>query len=165
MPMKFRPPEAGGDTPYAGMYAAYDGLDESLKQRLQGMTAVHSYEQRWQKDAQRGMARAQLDDSDVKKIPEVSHPIVRAHPITGRLALYVNEGFTVRIEGVSENESQTLLEELFAHSAENRFTYTHRWQAHDLIMWDNALCHSFRHMVRPHLRSTHASHYHRRSGN
>ncbi|NKC02238.1 MAG: TauD/TfdA family dioxygenase [Pseudomonadales bacterium] len=132
------PSDAGGNTPYSSMYAAYDALDDVLKKRLQNLRAVHSYEQRWQKDAQRGMTREKLDDLDRKKIPAVSHPVVRAHPVTGRLALYVNEGFTVCIEGLPENESKSLLEELFSHSAEERFTYTHKWQAGDLIMWDNA---------------------------
>jgi taurine dioxygenase len=132
------PPDAGGNTPYAGMYAAYDALDNALKKRLHGLRAVHSYEQRWQKDAQRGMNRAHLNDHDRAKIPEISHPIVRPHPITSRLALYVSEGFTVRIEDLPENESQALLEQLFAHSTQQRFIYTHHWQAHDLIMWDNA---------------------------
>ena len=131
------PPEAGGNTPYASMYAAYDALDDSLKQRLQGLNAIHSYEQRWQKDAERGMDREKLNDNDRKRIPEVSHPIVRPHPITGRLALYVNEGFTVRIESLPDNESQSLLEELFAHSTQEEFVYSHQWQANDLVMWDN----------------------------
>jgi len=132
------PPEAGGNTPYASMYAAYDALDDSLKQRLQGLNAIHSYAQRWQKDAERGMDRAKLDDSDRKKLPEVSHPIVRPHPISGRPALYVNEGFTVRIEGLPDNESQDLLQQLFAHSTQQQFVYSHQWRAHDLVMWDNA---------------------------
>ncbi|MFT7461023.1 MAG: taurine dioxygenase, partial [Planctomycetota bacterium] len=129
------PPEAGGNTPYAGMYAAYDTLEDTLKKRLTGLNAIHSYEQRWHLDAKRGMNRAQLDESDREKLPEVVHPVIRAHPITGRLALYVNEGFTVRIDGLPEDESAALLEELFAHSTQERFRYTHEWRAHDLIMW------------------------------
>ncbi len=132
------PPEAGGNTPYASMYAAYDALDDSMKARLKNLKAVHSYEQRWQKDAKRGMQRASIDDKDREKIPEVSHPVVRPHPITGRLALYISEGFTVRIEGLPDTESQALLDELFAHSTQEQFVYTHKWQAGDLIMWDNA---------------------------
>ena len=151
------PISAGGSTPFASMYAAYDALDDAIKNRLQGLRAVHSYEQRWRLDAQRGMDRAALDDSERKKIPEVSHPIVRPHPITGRPALYVNEGFTVRVEGLPEDESQALLAQLFSHSTQDRFTYLHQWQASDLIMWDNAcIIHSatwydpsyFRHMHR-----------------
>ncbi|NKB37936.1 MAG: TauD/TfdA family dioxygenase [Gammaproteobacteria bacterium] len=132
------PPEAGGNTPYASMYAAYDALDDSMKERLKSLRAVHSYEQRWQKDANRGMQRTQLDDNEREMLPEVSHPIVRPHPITGRNALYINEGFTVQIEGLTESESQALLDELFAHSTQQQFVYTHNWRAGDLIMWDNA---------------------------
>jgi len=132
------PVSAGGSTPFAGMYAAYDALDESLKEHIQDLTAIHSYEQRWQKDAERGMQRSQLKQDEREKLPEVSHPIVRAHPITGRKALYVNEGFTVRVEGMNESESQKLLNELFLHSTDPKFVYTHDWQANDLLMWDNA---------------------------
>ena len=63
---------------------------------------------------------------------------MRAHPVTGRLALYVNEGFTVGVEGLPENESQALLQTLFSHSTQEQFIYTHQWRAKDLIMWDNA---------------------------
>ena len=132
------PPQAGGNTPYASMYEAYDALDESMKNRLRDLRAVHSYEQRWQKDADRGMQRKQLKDSERQQLPEVSHPVVRHHPLTGRPALYVNEGFTVRIEGLPESESRSLLDFLFQHSCDERFVYTHQWRAGDLIMWDNA---------------------------
>ena len=132
------PISSGGSTPFASMYAAYDALDDATKNRLQGLRAVHSYEQRWRLDAQRGMDRAAINDSERKNIPEVSHPIVRPHPVTGRPALYVNEGFMVRVDGLPEDESQALLAQLFSHSTQDRFTYTHQWQANDLIMWDNA---------------------------
>ena len=115
------PPEAGGNTPYASMYAAYDALDDAMKARLQNLKAVHSYEQRWQKDAKRGMQRAELKETEREMLPEVSHPVVRTHPITGRPALYINEGFTVRIEGMADSESQALLDELFAHSTQQQF--------------------------------------------
>ena len=132
------PPEAGGDTLFAGMYAVYAALDDALKQQLSGLTAVHSYEAQWQRDAERGMNRAELDDDARAKVPEVSHPVVRPHPITGRAALYVNSGFTVRIEGWPEDESQDLLAQLFTHSTEDRFVHTHHWRPRDLVMWDNA---------------------------
>ena len=132
------PPAAGGDTPFAGMYAAFAGLDDGLKQRLQGLNAVHSYEQRWQKDAKRGMDRPELDDHERQRIPDVVHPIARRHPITGRVALYVNERFTVGIEGWDADQSGALLAELFAHATRPEFVYTHQWRAHDLVMWDNA---------------------------
>ena len=132
------PPAAGGDTLFAGMYAAYAGLDEALKHDLAGLNAVHSYEQRWRKDAARGMDRAELATEDRAKVPAVTHPVVRSHPITGRRALYVNAGFTIAIDGWPEDESNDLLERLFAHSTKDRFVHTHQWRAHDLVMWDNA---------------------------
>ena len=132
------PAQAGGETHFAGMYAAYDGLDGAMKKRIRNLRAVHGYEQRWQKDAAQGKERAALANQDRKKIPQVSHPIVRPHPVTGRLVLYVNEGFTIRIEGLPKDESSDLLDELFRHSTKECYVYTHRWRANDLIMWDNA---------------------------
>ncbi len=132
------PPGAGGETLFAGMYAAYDGLDAAMKKRIRNLRAVHGYEQRWQKDAQQGKERVALQDRDLKKIPQVAHPVVRPHPVTGRPALYVNEGFTVRIEGMPDDESRDLLNELFEHSTRECFVHVHQWQANDLIMWDNA---------------------------
>lgn len=67
----------------------------------------------------------------------MAQPVVRTHPETGRKALFVSEHFTTRILGVPEDESRALLAELFAHSVQPQFQYRHRWQAHDLVFWDN----------------------------
>ena len=151
------PPAAGGDTLFAGMYAAYATLDDALKRELAGLQAVHSYEQRWRKDAARGMDRTELAADDRAKVPAVIHPIVRRHPITGRTALYVNAGFTVAIVGWPADESDDLLEQLFAHSTADRFIHTHQWRDHDLVMWDNACV---IHAATPH-DPAHTRHLHR----
>ena len=69
--------------------------------------------------------------------PDVVHPIIRTHPITGRKCIYVNEGFTIGIVDMPENESRALLRDLYAHCTQSEFTYRHRWRTGDLVMWDN----------------------------
>lgn len=131
------PPEQGGDTLFASMYAAYDALAESMKQRLRGRNAIHRYAQRWQQDAKEGRVRPELTAAERAATPDVLHPVVRRHPASGRPALYVNEGFTAAIDGMPEAESAGLLAELCAFSVQPAFVYRHRWRAGDLIFWDN----------------------------
>ena len=67
----------------------------------------------------------------------MEHPIVLKHPDSGRKALFVNEGFTMAIKGMERGESDALLQRLFDHSSRDEFVYAHKWQADDIVMWDN----------------------------
>ncbi len=129
------PPE-GGDTLYTDMYAAYDALSEEMKGTLEGLRAVHGYAARFAKMGEGGK-RPQLSAAQLAEVPEVSHPIVRTNPETGRKALYVNEGFTLSIVGMAMDESRDLLDRLTAHTMEPRFVYAHKWRVGDLVFWDN----------------------------
>lgn len=102
-------PPVGGDTLWASMYEAYESLSLSMQEYLLTLTAVHSGDK-----AYRG--RYQNDDRD-RSYPVSEHPVVRTHPITGRKALYVNSGFTVRIKKLTSRESDALLRLLFDHIA------------------------------------------------
>ncbi len=131
------PPE-GGDTMFANMYAAYEALPDTIKRRIDGLHAVHSYEYSHNRFRNAGSKfRPQLTEAQKAEVPDVTHPVVRTHPETGRKALFVNEGFTSRIAGVPDDESRELLDFLFRHSVEDRFTYRHHWRDHDLVFWDN----------------------------
>lgn len=130
-------PAEGGDTLFISMHAAYDALDESLKKRLAGLDAEHSYLARNIKQGEMNPYRPQLDATTASTVPPVVHPVVRLHPGTRRPALFVNEGFTTRILGLPESESRDLLDHLFAHMTKHRFMYRHKWRAHDLVFWDN----------------------------
>jgi taurine dioxygenase len=131
-------PEEGGDTLFCDMVAAYEALPEATKRRLHGLKAAHDYEHRMKLQVAAFGVRKPLTEEQKRETPEVLHPVVRTHPETGRKALYVNPGFTVRIEGLSERESEALKEELFAHCLQDRFRFAYKWRAGDALIWDNA---------------------------
>lgn len=125
-------PEAGGDTRFADMAGAYEALPAALKDRIEGLTAVHRYGGRDPGDSIVGLSEEQRAAH-----PEVAHPVVRTIPETGRRSLYVNPGWTVRIAGRSEAESAGLLEELYAHALHPRLQYRHRWRNRQIVFFDN----------------------------
>jgi taurine dioxygenase len=129
-----------GDTLFSSMTAAYDALPEDTKKRLTGLKAVHSYRYTYEKKAEDFKLRPKLAERGTDWIPpDVVHDVVRVHPYTGQKCLYVNEGYTTRIIGLSSHESDELLKELKAHAVQTRFQYTHKWNVGDLLMWDNCL--------------------------
>ena len=78
-----------------------------------------------------------LTEDQKKQVPDVTHPVIRTHPVSGKKSIYVNEGFTTQIEGLSADESYRLLKQLFEHCISEKFMYRHKWKAGDMIMWDN----------------------------
>lgn len=129
-----------GDTLFASAAAAYDALPEADKARLSRLLAVHSHGWRYaQVVKESGGARRELSEDERRRNPDVLHPVVRPHPATGRPCLYVNEGYTARIDGMSEADSAALLQRLFDHITQPRFLYRHNWRPDDLVIWDNCL--------------------------
>ncbi|MBN0047122.1 TauD/TfdA family dioxygenase [Streptomyces actuosus] len=125
-------PPVGGDTMWADMAAAYDNLPQSVKDRIDGATAVHDFIP--------GFARfypperlAPLQD----RFPPVEHPVVRTHPETGRRLLFVNASFTTRITGMEREESDALLRYLFQQAHVPEYQVRFRWQPGDVAFWDN----------------------------
>jgi taurine dioxygenase len=132
-------PPVGGDTLFSSMYAAFEALSLGLQRTLEGLKALHSSRHAFGPSARR------LAESDLRgRIgnPELAtqdaiHPVVITHPESGRKALYVNSGFTVRIEGWSDQESEALLGYLYKHAVRPEFTARFRWQPGSLALWDN----------------------------
>jgi len=128
-------PDAGGDTMFTNMYLAYETLSPRLRDLLDGLEAVHDFSLRL------GKLSTYLDPEKIaarrKKSPPVAHPVVRVHPDTGRKALYVSEAVTSHFLDMTREESAGLLEFLFRHSVSPEFVYRHRWQADDVVIWDN----------------------------
>lgn len=125
-----------GDTLFASATAAYDALPASTRRRLAGLKALNSYAKGYYRDRNSG-PRPPLTEEQKQRTPDVEHPVVRTHPYTGKKCLFVNEGYTSRIVGMSEAESDALLAELFEHATRPEFVYRHRWQVGDLLIWDN----------------------------
>ncbi|GFZ94161.1 TauD/TfdA dioxygenase family protein [Elstera cyanobacteriorum] len=131
-------PAQGGDTLFVNMVAAYEALPDDVKAKVDGLQAEHSYLARNRKQQQvTGTYRPGLTAEQEARVPPVVHPVVRVHPESGKRALFVSEGFTTRIIGLPEDESDALLAFLFAHSTAERFQYRHRWRPHDMLFWDN----------------------------
>ena len=122
-------PPVGGDTLFASMYAAYDGLSEPLKRLLEGMTAIHRGEHVY-----RGTYG--VDDRN-RVYPEAEHPVIRTHPVSGRPALFVNRGFTTRIVQLKRDESAAVLEMLYRHIETPEYQCRFRWQPRSIAFWDN----------------------------
>ena len=127
-----------GGTEFSNMHAAYDALPQAIKTRLDGMTATHNFEKFWEHMRQhKASGRPAMTDEQRKRRPPVVHPLFLTHPITGRKVLYCNEGYAMRINELSEQESEEMLDFLFKHQLEMRFRYTHDWNENDLLIWDH----------------------------
>jgi taurine dioxygenase len=130
-------PEIGGDTMWANMYLAYDTLSDVLKKFLSTLKAIHDYSHAYDTYFAHLKERPPLTPEQRAKTPPVEQPMIRTHPASGRKALYINPGFTKGIVGMPKEESQPILEMLFAHSTRPEFIYRHKWKVNDLIFWDN----------------------------
>jgi taurine dioxygenase len=128
----FRIPPTGGNTWFADMSAAFEALPAETRERLDGLTAVQSYE------AFNRVYSVPTSEEQRRRTPDIEHPLVRTHPFTGRKALYLCPGMTTRIVGLPEAESREILDELFAWTVRPEFVYEHVWRPGDCLMWDNA---------------------------
>lgn len=127
-----------GATEFSGMHAAYEGLPEGLRQKLEGMTVLHDFNKFWDKMRnEKGSKRPPLTEAQKKAKPPVSHPIFLTHPITGRKVLYANPGYSMRINELPEKESDEILNFLFAHQLKPEYRYRHEWAEGDLLIWEN----------------------------
>jgi taurine dioxygenase len=125
-------PPAGGDTMWADMAVAYDNLSDEVKERIEGLTAVHDWVPSW------GAMMTEEQVAQMRpRLPQVEHPVVVRHPRTGRRTLYVNEPFTTRIVGVSEKESRELVDHLTLQARIPEYQVRFRWQPDSIAIWDN----------------------------
>lgn len=129
-------PERGGDTMFASMYAAYDALSEPLKQLCAELSATHDVTRSLTKAIERGHSSANLAEVQAA-FPAVSHPVVLHHPVTGRPALFVNTNSTVRINELTDAESDTLLRLLVSHAESPLFQVRVRWDTTSVVFLDN----------------------------
>ncbi|VTU17448.1 TauD/TfdA dioxygenase family protein [Variovorax sp. PBL-E5] len=126
-----------GDTEFASTAQAYADLNASTKALVAGRRAFHDAKKVKPRPGSH-FTRPLSVDVD-QRLQQVSHPIVRTHKDSGAQCLYVNEGFTTAIDGLPPEEGRALLHRLFDHMTQPRYIYRHKWQTHDLVMWDNCL--------------------------
>ena len=127
------PPEAGGNTYFANMFAAYESLPADLKKAVEGKFAVH--------DASRNSAgmlrKGHKEVTDVRETVGAHHPVVRTDPKIGRKALFLGRRPNAYVLGLRVAESEALLDTLWAHATQPRFAMCHEWKVGDLLMWNN----------------------------
>ena len=125
------PPE-GGNTEFADMCAAFDALPETTQAKLEGCLANQSYE------AFNQAYSVPTNNKQKARSPDIHHPLVRTHPVTGKKALYLCPGMTTDIVGWDAEESAEMLAFLFDWTTRPEFVYSHEWQPGDALLWDNA---------------------------
>jgi taurine dioxygenase len=129
-------PKVGGDTLWADMEAAYDGLSARFRSMIDGLRAVHDFQ-----NFRVLFKKTDEDQAKLRKMEELfpnpSHPVVRTHPVTGRRSIYVNPQFTVRIEDLEPDESRAILRVLFAQAQVPEYQFRLRWTPGAIVFWDN----------------------------
>ena len=131
-------PDAGGDTLFASMYAAFETLSETMQNFLLTLEAHHESEHVY-----RGRYSDRGVEDAAKIYPRALHPVVRTHPDSRRRALYVNPSFTTRIEGLAKQESNALLAMLYQHQQRPEFQVRFNWSRNAIALWDNRCTHHF----------------------
>ena len=126
-------PESGGDTYWANMYLAYDTLPDELKHKIEGREAIHdaTYNSAGQ------MRKGYEEITDPRKAPGARHPLVSTHPETGRRCLFLGRRRNSYVVGMDLEESEDLLDALWAHAAKPEFVFRQKWKAGDVLIWDN----------------------------
>ena len=135
-------PPTGGDTMFADQHAALDAMPSKLRARLEDAVAIHSARGGYAPDGFYGDAdqkkgRSMAIRPSAEAMATQLHPIIRAHPETGRLGLFSCLGYIIGIDGMDDDEARPLLMELYGHQTQDTFVYRHVWEPDMLVMWDN----------------------------
>jgi taurine dioxygenase len=126
-------PPSGGDTSFCSMYAAWDTLPEGMRQRLRGLRLKHDATYNSGGYVRQGVVAT----DDVRVAPGTWHPLVRVHPETARGALFLGRRRNAYLDELSLEDSDALLDELWAHATRESLTWRHSWKVGDLVLWDN----------------------------
>jgi taurine dioxygenase len=126
-------PASGGDTAFSNMYAAHDALPPDLRARVQGLSLKHDGTYNSGGYVRQGVTPT----DDPRASPGTPHPVICTHPETGRRMLYLGRRRNACLMGLELDESERLLNALWAHAEQPHFCWTHRWRVGDLVLWDN----------------------------
>jgi taurine dioxygenase len=132
-------PPVGGDTLFADMYAAYDGLPQRIKDRVEGRVARHDFAHFRTLLRRRGASDDEIAEMEAR-YPNPEHPVIRTHPETGRTGIYVNNAFTQEIVGMDPDESRELLSILYAQASFPEYQVRFSWAPNSIAFWDNRSC-------------------------
>lgn len=131
-------PRVGGDTLFASMTAAYEGLSDQMQQFVSGLEAIHdfkNFKRLYGNSAEHRQRLWEMED----RFPNPVHPVVRIHPVTGKRALFVNPQFTLSIKGMKEDESNALLGVLYRQAQIPEYQFRVQWKVNKMVFWDNRL--------------------------
>lgn len=123
-------PSRGGDTMFSNLYSVWECLPADVRTKLEGRKAVHYFDYG-------ATSREAFSAADRATLPHYAHPVGRVHPLSRRTALYVCRLMTDRIEGLPDEESQALLNQLFDAIERPEYQYAHKWRVGDVLLWDN----------------------------
>ena len=127
-----------GATQFRNTHAVYNDIPQVLKERLANKTITHDFNKFWDMMRKRpGSTRPALSEEEKRKRPPAVHPAFLTHPITRQKVLYANPGYAMKINELSQQESDEILEYLFALQMQDKYLYTYQWQKDSLLMWDN----------------------------
>lgn len=127
-----------GATQFRNMHAVYEDLSVELQSILADKTITHDFNKFWDMmRAKPGSTRPPLSEKERNARPPVSHPACLTHPLTGKKVLYANPGYAILIDGLPKEQSDEILEELFARQLDDKYLYTHHWSQDSVLMWDN----------------------------
>jgi alpha-ketoglutarate-dependent taurine dioxygenase len=132
----------GGITCFANMYAAYEALPDDLKAKVEGRRARHDFGM-----LARELGAREQTEAERKAMPPAWQPLVRKHPVTGRKSLFISPIYNDAVEGMDDADARALIRELADFAGQKQFVYEHRWETHDILMWDNRCT---MHYVTPH---------------
>ena len=123
-------PSWGGNTCFANMYKAYESVPADLRAKLEGrkILQIHDYKRR---------ERIDIYNSDISGMLQYEQPIFVTHPVTRRKALYISRLMSAKIEGLSPDENENILNQLFDISEVPSVVFEHEWLKGDMVMWDN----------------------------
>ena len=129
-------PKKGGDTLFASLSAAFSDLPKEMRESLQAMNAIHSFEHGFKESLSEPYGREKLSQA-LKDNPPVEHPVIRTHPITGKKLIFVNSLFTLKIKSLSDSKSKELLDFLCEHIKQEKYQCRFSWEVNSIAFWDN----------------------------
>ena len=134
-------PPIGGETLFLNTQKAYDDLSTSMKNKINSLEVIHSAARPYADDGFYALEKDKDRSMKIKPSKKAKdiflHPLVRTHPETNRKSLFINPVYTIAIDGLDDDESKLLLNELFTHMEKETYIYKHLWEPNMLVMWDN----------------------------